>query len=560
MIRLEGDAASRLDVELYKKHFESHCILVNGLGATETGLTRQYFVNKETMLPQSILPIGYALEDMEVLLLDDQGREIGFNRVGEIAIKSRYLSPGYWRNLELTQISFLSDPAGGSERIYKTGDMGRMLPDGCIEYYGRKGLDLKVRGMRVEVAEVEAALLDLADIKEAVVSSREDNHGEHQLWAYIVPAGTHAPTLGTLRQALDKKLPDYMIPSDFVVLNSLPLNSNGKVDRRALPTLDHPRIQASSDFVAPRDTLEQQLAKIWEEFLCKGPFGIRDNFFELGGNSLLAMQMLARIQNRTGKTLSPIAFCEAPTIERLANALRVSKSLSSESPLVAIRSSGSKPPLFCIHDLLGNTFFYADLAHHLGPEQPFYALQQVGLREPRDLPDTIQQMAGHYLVEIQKVQAEGPYFLGGFCFGGVVAFEMANQLRSQGQKVALLALFGVRPDDFPGLVSPKALRDYQRHILIRERCKRHLVHLSGLARRERFIYLKSLISRIAAIVKRDISSRIHYRTGRLWSADQEFYIKRINNRYHYELCTTMRPCVGCSDLHSVEFSGASRCD
>jgi len=531
VIRLEGDAASKLDVELYKKHFESHCLLVNGLGATETGLTRQYFINKETELAQSITPIGHAVEDMNVLLLDDEDREIGFDCVGEIAIKSNYLSPGYWRNPELTQISFLSDPAGGNERIYKTGDMGRMLPDGCLEYLGRKDFELKVQGMRVEVAEVEAALLDLADIKEAVVSSREDHLGERQLWAYVVPAGNHAPNLGALRQALGEKLPDYMIPSAFVVLNSLPLNSNGKVDRSALPALDHLRIKAPMDFLAPRDSLEKQLTKIWEEFLCVSSIGIRDNFFELGGSSLLAAQMLARIQSRTGKTLSPSIFGEAATIERLANALRKSKNFPSESPLVAIRRSGSKPPLFCVHDLLGNTFFYADLARHLGPEQPFYGIQQVGgLRGPQDLPNTIHQMAGQYLVEIQKVQPKGPYFLGGFCFGGVVAFEMANQLHSQGRDVALLALFAVRPDDFPSLVSAKALRAYQRYTSIPESLKRKLLHLSGIGSRERLIYLRNLMSKIASIIKRDIASRLYYSIGRLWSTDQELYIKRMNRK------------------------------
>jgi thioesterase domain-containing protein len=168
------------------------------------------------------------------------------------------------------------------------------------------------------------------------------------------------------------------------------------------------------------------------------------------------------------------------------------------------------------------------LARHLGPEQPFYALQQVGLRESQNLPNAIQKMASEYLLEIQKVQTEGPYFLGGFCFGGVVAFEMANQLRSQGREVALLTLFAVRPDDFPSLVSAKALRNYQHYDSIPENLKRKLLHLLGIGSRESFIYLKNLLSKNVAIIKRDITSRIHYSMGRLWSTDQELYIKRAN--------------------------------
>jgi len=254
---------------------------------------------------------------------------------------------------------------------------------------------------------------------------------------------------------------------------------------------------------------------------------VRVNFFELGGNSLLAARLFARIQDITGKNLSPIIMFHAPTIEQLAVVLHRAKSSSPESPLVAIQPIGSKPPLFCVRR---NSFFYADLVRSLGSEQPFYGLQQVGLRAAENLQTTIEAMAAQYLVEIQTVQPRGPYFLGGFCFGGVVAFEMAHQLWAQGQEVALLALFSVRPDDFPRLVSRKGLEAYQRYISLPENLKRKLVQIKNLDTKERFIYIKDLVSKNVRIIKRDIASRIFNITGRLWTTDQEQYIKRVNKQ------------------------------
>jgi amino acid adenylation domain-containing protein len=452
IIRLEGDAASKIDVELFKKHFETGCVLVNGLGATETGITRQYFINHDMELSDNILPIGYPVEDMEIQILGDDGKEVETDWVGEIAIKSIFLSPGYWGNPELTKNAFLPDPSGGNKRIYKTGDLGRMRADGCLEYFGRKNFQLKIRGHKVEAAEIERALLNLRSIREAIVMTREDQHGEPQLVAYIVPAEKRPITIRTLRQALAENLPDYMIPSLFVILESLPLNSNGKVDRRALPDPDQMRLRPESSFTLPRNSLEWNLTKIWEEVLGIRNIGIRDNFFDLGGDSLKIAKVIAEIKKIVGKELPLSAILQAPTIERLALFLHQGQSEFKESALIAIQPHGSQPPLFFVHGHYGGAF-YTSLARYLGNDHPFYGLQSLGyLKETMPLTQ-IEMMATKYISEIRSVYPEGPYCLAGLCFGGVVAFEMAQQLQLQNQKIGMLALVGITPKDFAPLLA-----------------------------------------------------------------------------------------------------------
>ena len=219
LVYLGNETLYPSDVELYKKCFGPDCSLSVGFGTTEMNVVRQYFVDMSSQPTGATLPTGYPVDGVTILVLDSTGNEVGFNRTGEIAIKSRYLSPGYWRNPELTEARFLPDPAGGDERIYLTGDLGEMSPDGCLMHQGRKDFQVKVRGFSVSVAEVEAALLSLGTLKEAVVMAREDRPGNLRLVAYGVPARQPAPNITTLRSFLQAKLPDYMVPSAFVYLD-----------------------------------------------------------------------------------------------------------------------------------------------------------------------------------------------------------------------------------------------------------------------------------------------------------------------------------------------------
>ena len=258
---------------------------------------------------------------MEILLLDEDGQAVRPDDIGEIAIRSRYLSPGYWRRPDLTAAAFRSDPAGGPERIYRTGDLGRRLPDGCLVHLGRKDFQVKIRGFRVEVAEVEGALLSLPTVQEAVVVAREDRPGDRRLVAYLVPTARPAPTVTALRQALAASVPDYMVPAAYVMLDALPKTPGGKVDRRALPPPGRTRPALDQPLVAPRTPVEATVGAIWQEVLGLDEVGMHDNFFDLGGHSLAASQVIARVTETFHVDLPVRVLFEAPTVNGLALAV-----------------------------------------------------------------------------------------------------------------------------------------------------------------------------------------------------------------------------------------------
>jgi len=318
LVVLGSEPVISRDAELYKKYFSPQCILVNRLGSTETTNFRLYFIDRDAQINGTIVPVGYAVEDMEVLLLDGGGERVGFNEVGEIAVKSRDLAVGYWRNPALTRAVFLPDPMGGNQRIYLTGDLGRMRPDGCLTHVGRKDFQVKIRGYRIELGEIEAALLNLYVVKQAVVVARGNEAGDDCLTAYVVPSVNPRPTMSALRRALAKRLPDYMIPAAFVVVDSLPLLPNGKVDRRALPAPGRTRPELEVPFVSPRTPIEEALAGIWAEALGIDQVGVVDNFFDLGGHSLLAGRVISRMRDTFQMDVPIQSFLEAPTVADIA--------------------------------------------------------------------------------------------------------------------------------------------------------------------------------------------------------------------------------------------------
>lgn len=288
------------------------------LASAEVGSTRVYFIDKETAIPDTLVPIGYPLEGCEVLLLDNDGNKLGFDEVGEIAVRSRYLSPGYWRRSDLTQACFLADPEGGDARIFRTGDLGSMRPDGCLVHRGRKDFHVKIRGYSVEIAEVEAALLELDAVKQAVVTTRANAQGNQVLVGYVVLTGKSTLTVSAIRKALAAKVPDYMIPSAFIFLDSLPLIGPGKVNVRALPDPGKTRPDLEVPFALPRDPVEEKIVKIWSEILGLNEVGIHDRFLELGGDSLLATRVISRIIVTFRCDLPMRTFFAEPTVAALA--------------------------------------------------------------------------------------------------------------------------------------------------------------------------------------------------------------------------------------------------
>ena len=321
LLYLCGEPVYRRDLELYKKQFSPDCIFVNGIGSTECLTYRWNLMDKKIQVNDNNVPVGYPLEDIEVLLLDDDGKEVAFNEIGEMSVRSRYLSPGYWRRPELSQVKFLSDPNGGDERIYRTGDLGLILDDGCLVHMGRKDFQVKIRGYRIEVGEIEAALLNIDNIKEAVVILREDRPRDRYLAAYIVPSGQPALSITALRHALAEKLPGYMVPSAFIILDTLPLLPNGKLDRQRLPYPDSSRPNLDTPFIVPETSVEQALAKIWAEVLNVNHVGAHDNFFDLGGHSLTATRIVSRVIKHFQVDLPLQSLFQSPTVAEMATVI-----------------------------------------------------------------------------------------------------------------------------------------------------------------------------------------------------------------------------------------------
>ncbi len=322
VIRLEGDRATPGDLALFRERFGPDCVLVNGLGATECGLVRQFFFTTRDPVPEGVVPIGGPVEDMEAVVLDEAGAPAAPGERGEIAVRSAYLAVGYWKQPALSAERFLVEPGRPDTRLYRTGDLGRLRPDGMLELLGRRNGDVKVRGQRIEVAEVEAALLALPGVAEAVALVREEEPGAPRLVAYLVPASGGTLHASELRRALAPRVPEVMVPSAFVVLDRLPLDGNGKVDRRALPPPPGSSpVSGPSPRPAPRTPRETEIAPMWTAVLGVDDVGVEDDFFDLGGNSLLAALLLARTRTAWGVDVPLSAFIERPTIAGLAHAI-----------------------------------------------------------------------------------------------------------------------------------------------------------------------------------------------------------------------------------------------
>jgi thioesterase domain-containing protein/acyl carrier protein len=399
--------------------------------------------------------IGRPIANTQIYILNSFLHPVPIGVQGELYIGGAGVARGYLNRPELTAEKFIPDPfsTAPGARMYKTGDLACYRPDGNIEFLGRADHQVKIRGFRIELGEIEAVLGQHPAVREAVVVAREDSPGEKRLVAYVVAEREPLPTTTDLRHFLKEKLPEYMVPAIFVLLDALPLMPNGKIDRRALPSPDRSRPELDKAFVAPRDDLELQLAHIWEEVLGVRPVGLRDNFFELGGHSLLAVRLFALIEKRLGKKLPLTAIFQGATVEHLAGVLRQQAMPGPQSSLVPLQPGGGKRPLFLVHPAGGHVFPYVHLAQLLGSDQPCYGLQARGLEDGQDPHTRIEDMAAWYIQALQTVQPTGPYLLGGWSMGGVVAFEMAQQLHAQGQRVALLALLDGRiptPDEaFP---------------------------------------------------------------------------------------------------------------
>ncbi len=418
--------------------------LINGYGPTEsTTFTCCSFIPKELSGAVRSIPIGRAIGNTQVYLLDAHLQPVPIGVAAELYLGGEGLARGYLNRPELTAERFVPHPwsAEPGARLYKTGDLARYLPDGRIEYLGRLDQQVKLRGYRIELGEIEAVLNQHPGVRECLVLVHEEAPGDKRLVAYVVAHSQQEVSGSELRSFLQAKLPEYMLPAAFVMLEAWPLTPNGKIDRQALPAPGRAKTALQEAFVAPRNALELQLVQIWEAILCIHPIGVTENFFAFGGHSLLAVRLMAQIQEQFGKNIPLSILFQGGTIEHLASALQQHDISLGQSPLVAIQPHGSRRPFFCVHPGSGQVLCYYKLALHLGLDQPFYGLQDPDIYGEDVLyTPPIEDMATHYIEVLRGVQKEGPYLLGGYSFGGIVAFEMAQQLQRQGHEVALLAI------------------------------------------------------------------------------------------------------------------------
>ena len=346
---LGGEEALAGDVRLYQRCFSPACVFVNGLGPSESTVTLQHFSESSTENTRTSVPVGFPVEDTDVLLLDGSARPVEV--YGEIAIRSPHVALGYWNNPEATEAAFMSDPDGGDRRIYRTGDLGRRLPDGSLEFAGRRDSQVKIRGFRIELREIETVLGHHPAVGECAVLARQDPQGLPRLVAYVQPVQHGEAATPELRDYLKQKLPDYMVPTDFVSGQSLPLTPNGKLDRAALPEPDEARPVAEAVVVAPRTPFEEIMADLWIEVLPVEQVSVFDNFFELGGHSLLAMAVISRIRKTFQIEVPLRTLFESPTLADIARSVEkakraaVSKDLAMP-PLKSIDRQGEVPLSF----------------------------------------------------------------------------------------------------------------------------------------------------------------------------------------------------------------------
>jgi amino acid adenylation domain-containing protein len=436
----------------------------NLYGPSETTI---YSVGDRVRRGDACVPIGLPVANTRAYVLDARREPVPIGVTGELYLGGAGLARGYWNRPELTDERFVADPFAGEEgaRMYRTGDLVRRLADGRIDYLGRLDDQVKVRGFRIELGEVEAALAAHPGVEAAAAAAHEDT-----LAAYCVWRSGQTADSGALRAFLAARLPQFMIPTRFVDLESLPRLPNGKVDRRALAALERrPAAHAAS---APRDDTERRLAAIWEELLGTAPIGIDDHFFELGGHSLLAARAAARIEDAFGRRVPLATLFEAPTIAQLAPLIRGEAETAWPERVTPVQPAGTRPIFWAI----GAAAVYFPLAERLGPDQPVLGLLLEDADAPRFAPPcTFETIAAEMVRLIRQQQAHGPYYLGGHSLLGLFALEAAQQLTAEGEEVRLLALFDT--------YLPTALR-VEAAFMVRART--HLAVLWKLLRRGRY--------------------------------------------------------------------------
>ena len=422
-----------------KKFFPEAKVVSLG-GATEATVWSNYFIVEQTKSDWKSIPYGRPINNNFFYILNDQLMPVPVGETGDLYIGGVGVARGYANDPEKTTASFMPDPFSGTAgaMMYRTGDLGRMLPDYNMEFLGRKDNQVKINGFRVELGEIESVLNSCEAVYNAVVLAKEGTDGSKRLVAYIVPKGRFEKPV--IEGFLKTKLPEYMIPGMWVEMESLPLNSNGKIDRKALP--EHQELpEARKVMLGPDTETEKMLTVIWKNCMGISGCSIDDNFFALGGHSLMAVQILSKIEKKIGKKMQLAVLFKHPDIRSLAAFIDSEKKEIIYKSLVAIKPSGSKTPLYIIHGEGLNVLNFSSLAEHIDEERPIFGLQARALNGEDAPEETIQQIAEYYLGEILQHNPDGPYLIAGYSFGGYVAVEIEKQMQAMGKKIQMLIMF-----------------------------------------------------------------------------------------------------------------------
>jgi thioesterase domain-containing protein/acyl carrier protein len=411
----------------------------NKYGPTETTISSSIHLVNRSLPDRNIIPIGKPIDNVEIFILDSNNQIVPIGIQGEICIGGKGLARGYLNNPSLTSEKFIRNPNKNGERMYKTGDMGRWLADGNIEYTGRRDFQVKIRGYRIELGEIESVINEFPFIRNTVVIVKEELNGNHNLVAFV--QSNQVLNFKELRGHLNEKLPSYMIPSHFIQIDEIPLTSSGKTDRENLKNrILHSNVELNP-LDMPTSPEEKLVAKIWSDLLGIEHLNKSDNFFELGGHSLIAIKVIIRLENETGYKLPISSLFEYPTIENIAKLITSKEELNKWKALVPIKPKGNKIPLYLIHGGGLGVLVFNNIANHFDEDQPVYGLQALGMDGKEKPLSSIEEMAAYYINEIMEHNANGPYAIAGHSAGSIVAFEMAKQLTRLNKKVNYLAVF-----------------------------------------------------------------------------------------------------------------------
>ncbi len=454
VMRLGGEPVLRGDFELFQRNFRESCEFANGMGSTESGTISVMIAGHDATFDEAILPAGRPERDVECLLRDKQGDVVAPGTEGELCVQSRFLPDGYWKSPDLTAEVFHQVPHKDGVREYRTGDLARIDDRGMITLVGRKDSQVKVRGFRVEPAEIEASLMNQAPIECAAVVPRTNAKGATGLIAYVQPKPGEAFDPDTARRLLEDALPPHMIPRTFIPIDTPPLTATGKIDRHALPAPPE-RGSVVSQGEAPRGEIEKAIAAIWREALGLHVHDRKDNFFELGGDSINAAGLCQALHQEFGIELTPVDLVETPELNRLAARIRDHRSRIDGA--VPLNLAGSQDPLFLFPQAGGDGFIYRDLAKALDADRPIYAMSPPGLNSESTFDETVETIAARHVSTIESIQPEGRLRLGGISFGGVLAWEATRQLLERGRSVAFLGLFDSYSPEYRSFHFPRSL-------------------------------------------------------------------------------------------------------